>query len=39
MSDFDRTPTGFSDDIIGRLTFAAIFLAAGLFAAVVWLTH
>jgi hypothetical protein len=38
MIDFDRTPTGFGDELAGRLTFAAIFLAAGLFAAVVWLT-
>lgn len=38
MSDFERN-LGFGDDAIARLTFAAIFVAAGLFAAVVWLTH
>jgi hypothetical protein len=38
MSVFERIP-GLGDETVARLTFAALFVAAGLFAAVVWLTH
>ncbi len=36
MSDYERIP-GLGDETVARLTFAAIFVAAGFFAAVVWL--
>jgi hypothetical protein len=37
MSDYDRIPR-FNDDMIGRWNLAAIFVAAAIFAAVVWST-